>query len=121
MVDFIRKNHCYQLGDTGKDQVGMQGLLILGTASRKTEILLDVIDLPFNSSPDLIGVIPGSGVSQTPNLYIIWKGCFNMCDKNTKKKRKKISLEMNMFCIEERVCGRRDLKGVCVCFGPEFC
>ena len=68
VADLIRKNHCYQLGDTGKDQVGMQGLFILGTASRKTEILLDVIDLPFNSSPDLIGVMPfvssadGSGI-----------------------------------------------------------
>ncbi len=23
MVDFIRKNHCYQLGNAGKDQVGL--------------------------------------------------------------------------------------------------
>ncbi len=36
-------------------------------------------------------IYAGSGVSQRPNLYIIWKGCFNMCDKNTKKSRKKIT------------------------------
>lgn len=68
MVDFICKNYSYQLGNARKDQVGMQGLFILGTASRQTEIILDVIDIPFNSSPDLIGVVPfvssanGSGI-----------------------------------------------------------
>ena len=40
VADLIRKNHCYQLGDTGKDQVGMQGLLILGTASRPSGMFL---------------------------------------------------------------------------------
>ena len=58
MVDFIRKNHCCQLGNAGKNQVGMQGLFILGTASCETEIILDMLDISFNNSPDFIGVIP---------------------------------------------------------------
>ena len=68
MVDFICKNHGYQLGNAGKDQISMESFLILSTASCKAEIFFDVIDIPFNSSPNLIGVIPfissadGSGI-----------------------------------------------------------
>ena len=58
VADLIRKNHCYQLGDTGKDQVGMQGLFILGTASCETEVILDMLDISFNNSPELIGIVP---------------------------------------------------------------
>ena len=58
MVDFIRKNHCYQLGNAGKNQFGMQGLFILGTASSETEVILDMLDISFNNSPDLIGIVP---------------------------------------------------------------
>lgn len=58
MMNFICKNYSYQLGDAGKDQVGMQGLFILSTASCETEIILDMLDIPFNNSPDLIGIVP---------------------------------------------------------------
>ena len=58
MVDFICKNHCYQLGNAGKDQVGMQGLFILGAASCEAEIILDMLYVSFNNSPDLIGIVP---------------------------------------------------------------
>lgn len=58
MVDFIRKNHCYQLGNAGKNQFGMQGLFILGTTSSETEVILDMLDISFNNSPDLIGIVP---------------------------------------------------------------
>ena len=57
-MNFICKNYGYQLGDAGKDQVGMQGLFILGTASCETEIILDMLDISFNNSPDLIGIVP---------------------------------------------------------------
>ncbi len=52
MVDFIRKNHCYQLGNAGKNQVGMQGLFILGTASCETEVILDMLDIDNIKWPD---------------------------------------------------------------------
>ena len=39
----------------------MQGLLILSPASCKTEIIFDVIDISFDSSPDFISVIPFFG------------------------------------------------------------
>ena len=68
VMDLICKNNGNEQCDTGKDQISMQGLLILGAASCKTEMIFDVIDISFNNSPDLIGVIPfigstnGSGI-----------------------------------------------------------
>ena len=58
MVDFICKNYRYQLGNAGKDQVGRQGLFILGTASCEAEIILDMLDISFNNRSDLIGIVP---------------------------------------------------------------
>ena len=58
MIDLIGENNGNELGDAGKDQISMQGLFVLGTASCKAEILLDVVDIPFNSSPDFVSVIP---------------------------------------------------------------
>lgn len=46
----------------------MQSLLILGPVSCKTEMILDMIELPFNNGSDLVGVISffgstnGSGI-----------------------------------------------------------
>ena len=57
VTDLICKNNSDKLCGIGEDWICMQGLLILGTASCKTEILFDVIDIPFNSSLDVIGVI----------------------------------------------------------------
>ena len=58
MIDLIGENNGNELGDAGKDQISMQGLFVLGAASCKAEILLDVVDIPFNSSPDFVSVIP---------------------------------------------------------------
>lgn len=58
MIDLIGENNSNELGDTGKDPISVQGLLVLGTTSCKTEILLNVVDIPFNSRPDFVSVIP---------------------------------------------------------------
>ena len=58
MIDLISENNSNELCDTGKEQISVQGLPVLGTASCKTEIFLDVVDIPFNSSPDFVSVIP---------------------------------------------------------------
>ena len=69
MFDLIGENNSNELCDTGKDQISMQCLLILGSSSCKTEIVFDVVDISFDNSPDFIGVIPffgsanGSGIS----------------------------------------------------------
>ena len=47
MVDFVCENNSNKLGDTGKNQISMQSLLILGSASCKTEIVFDVVDIPY--------------------------------------------------------------------------
>ena len=61
MIDLICENNSNKLGDTGKNQISIQSLLILGSASCKTEIIFDVIDISFDSSPDFISVIPFFG------------------------------------------------------------
>ena len=61
MVDFVCENNSNKLGDTGKNQICMKRLFILSPASSKTQIILDVIDISFNNSPDFIGVIPFFG------------------------------------------------------------
>lgn len=57
-MKFSCKNYSYQPGDAGKDQAGMQGLFILGTASCETEIILDMLDISFYNRFDLIGIVP---------------------------------------------------------------
>ena len=57
MFDVIGENNSNELCDTGKDQISMQRILILGSASCKTEIIFDVVDISFDNSPDFIGVI----------------------------------------------------------------
>ena len=57
MVDFVCENNSNKLGDTGKNQISMKRLFILSPASSKTKIILDMIDVSFNNSPDFIGVI----------------------------------------------------------------
>ena len=61
MFDLIGENNSDELCDTGKDQISMQCLLILGSSSCKTEIIFDVVDISFDNSPDFIGVIPFFG------------------------------------------------------------
>ena len=61
MFDLIGENNSNELCDTGKDQISMQCLLILGSSSCKTEIIFDVVDISFDNSPDFIGVIPFFG------------------------------------------------------------
>ena len=61
MFDLVGENNSNELCDTGKDQISMQCLLILGSSSCKTEIIFDVVDISFDNSPDFIGVIPFFG------------------------------------------------------------
>ncbi len=61
MLDFIGKNNSDELCDSSKNQISMQSLLILGSASCKTEIVFDVVDISFDNSPDFIGIIPFFG------------------------------------------------------------
>ena len=63
MVDLICKNNSNELCDTGKNQISIQGFLILGSTSRKTEIVLDVIDISFNNNPCFIGFVPFFGTT----------------------------------------------------------
>ena len=76
MFDLIGENNSNELCDTGKDQIRMQCLLILGSSSCKTEIIFDVVDISFDNSPDFIGVIPffgsanRSGISTKVFLWI---------------------------------------------------
>lgn len=52
MFDLIGENNSNELCDTGKDQISMQCLLVLGSSSCKTEIIFDVVDISFDNSPD---------------------------------------------------------------------
>ena len=61
MFDLIGEYNSNELCDTGKDQISMQCLLILGSSSCKTEIIFDVVDISFDNSPDFIGIIPFFG------------------------------------------------------------
>lgn len=56
MFNFIGENNSNEMGDTCKNQVSIQCLLVLGSASCKTEIIFDVINISFNSRPDFVGV-----------------------------------------------------------------
>lgn len=61
MFDFIGENNSNELCDTRKDQISMQRLLILCSATCKTEVIFDVVDISFDNSPYFIGVIPFFG------------------------------------------------------------
>lgn len=61
MLDFICKNNRNELCDTGKNQIPMKRFLILNATSCKVGIILDVVDVPFDNSPNFIGVIPFFG------------------------------------------------------------
>lgn len=56
VIDLICENNSNKLCDPGKNQISMQSPLILGSASCKTEIIFDVINISFNSRPDFVGV-----------------------------------------------------------------
>lgn len=57
-MDFISNHHGNQLSNSGKQQVGMQSLSVLGFTSGNTEDILEMIDGFFNIYPDFIGRIP---------------------------------------------------------------
>ena len=61
MFDFVSKHNSNELCNAGKNQISMQGLFIPCPASGKTEIIFDVVYIPFNNSPDFISIIPFSG------------------------------------------------------------
>ena len=68
VIDLICENNSNKLGDTCKNQISMQSLLILGSASCKTEIVFDVVDIPFDNSSDFIGIIPFFGVADRSGI-----------------------------------------------------
>jgi hypothetical protein len=59
MFDVIGENNSNELCDTGKDQISMQCLLILGSASCKTEIIFDVVDISFDNRKACKGYLRG--------------------------------------------------------------
>ena len=63
VVDLICENNSNKLCDPGKNQISMQSLLILGSASCKTEVVFDMVDISFDNSPDFIGIIPFFGAA----------------------------------------------------------
>ena len=68
VIDLICENNSNKLGDTGKNQISIQSLLILGSASCKTEIVFDVVDIPFDNSSDFIGIIPFFGATDRSGI-----------------------------------------------------
>ena len=68
VIDLICENNSNKLCDPGKNQISMQRLLILGSASCKTEIVFDVVDISFDNSPDFIGIIPFFGSTDCPGI-----------------------------------------------------
>ena len=68
MFDLIGEYNSNELCDTGKDQISMQRLLVLGSASCKTEIVFDVDDIPFDNSSDFIGIIPFFGAADRSGI-----------------------------------------------------
>lgn len=68
VIDLICENNSNKLGDTCKNQISMQSLLILGSASCKTEIVFDVVDIPFDNRSDFIGIIPFFGVADRSGI-----------------------------------------------------
>lgn len=58
VLDFICKDHGYQLCDSWENQICIKCFLVLRASTSKTEILLDMIDITFSSGSDFVGVIP---------------------------------------------------------------
>ena len=57
-MDFVNYQHCNKLCDSGKQQVGVQSLFVLGFTSCNTKTVLEVVDGFFNGHSDFIGGIP---------------------------------------------------------------
>ena len=68
VIDLICENNSNKLCDPGKNQISMQSPLILGSASCKTEIVFDVVDISFDNSPDFIGIIPFFGAADRSGI-----------------------------------------------------
>ena len=68
MIDLICENNSNKLCDPGKNQISMQSLLILSSASCKTEIVFDVVDISFDNGSDFIGIIPFFSVADRSGI-----------------------------------------------------
>ena len=68
VIDLICENNSNKLCDPSKNQISMQSLLVLGSASGKTEIVFDVVDISFDNSPDFIGIIPFFGATDRSGI-----------------------------------------------------
>lgn len=64
LVYFIGKNHSDQLRDTSQEQVGMERLFVLGSASGKSKAVFKMINGALHGSPDLIGLLPFGSPAQ---------------------------------------------------------
>ena len=58
LVHFVGQQDRYQLGNTGKDQVSMEGLFVLCFPSGKTKRLFDMMDGAFYGCPYFIRGFP---------------------------------------------------------------
>lgn len=65
LVHFVGQQDRYQLGNTGKDQVCMEGLFVLCFPSGKTKRLFDMMDGAFYGCPYFIRGASHSGVPRS--------------------------------------------------------
>ena len=69
MFDFIGENNSNELCDISKDQISMQRLLILCSASCETEIIFALVDIFFDKHG--IGMSGGGKMSDKGKIVII--------------------------------------------------
>lgn len=67
-MDFICKNYSYKLRDAGQNQIRMQCFFILGTATGKTEIFFDVINISFNNGSYFVSVVLFLGAAKSAGI-----------------------------------------------------
>ena len=65
LVHFVGQQDRYQLGNTGKDQVSMEGLFVLCFPSGRTKRLFDMMDGAFYGCPYFIRGASHSGVPRS--------------------------------------------------------
>lgn len=68
LVHFVGQQDRYQLGNTGKDQVSMEGLFVLCFPSGRAKRLFNMIDGTFYGCPYLIRGFPFRGPAQRSGI-----------------------------------------------------
>ena len=61
LMNLVRQQHGYQLGDSSQDQVGMESFFVLRLPSGKSEAVFKMIDRAFHSGSDFVSRVPFDG------------------------------------------------------------